>query len=123
MVVLRGQEYWVVSQKVYLDDQRDMQLIVKRADREHRKALFVTSASQKRLEDILLALKKLHEKNPGDVFYIFEGQKSCYHVVLCNRYLPWDILREFSEYYCTFDTNDMYENLCRKYGVRYEKLF
>lgn len=136
-VVLRGQEYWVVSQKVYLDDQRDMQLIVKRADREHRKALFVTSASQKRLEDILLALKKLHEKNPGDVFYIFEGQKSCYkelmlllsnmemqaYVVLCSRYLPWDILREFSEYYCTFDTNDMYENLCRKYGVRYEKLF
>lgn len=136
-VVLRGQEYWVVSQKEYLDGQRDMQLVVKHADREHRKALFVTSASQKRLEDILLTIRKLHEKNPGDVFYIFEGQRSCYqelmlllsnmemqdYVVLCNRYLPWDILREFSAYYCTFDTNDMYENLCQKYGVRYEKLF
>lgn len=136
-VLLRGREYWIVSQKEYLDGQRDMQLIVKRADREHRKALFVTSASQKRLEDILLSIRKLHEKNPDDVFYIFEGQESCYgeltlllsnmemqdYVVLCSRYLPWDILREFSVYYCAFDTNDMYENLCRQYGVAYEKLF
>lgn len=135
-VLLRGQEYWIVSEKEYLDGQRDMQLIAKYADREHRKALFITSASKKRLEDILILIGKLHEKNPEDVFYIFEGQKTCYnelklllanmemqdYVVLCSKYLPWDILRMFSVYYCTFETNDIYENLCRQYDVAYEKL-
>lgn len=52
-----------------------MQFLIKFADREHRKALFVTSASRERIENILLAVRELHERNPEDVFYIFEGQK------------------------------------------------
>lgn len=135
-VILNGQEYWVVSDKKFLDNQRDMQFLIKFADREHRKALFVTSASRERIENILLAVRELHERNPEDVFYIFEGQKSCYkqlklvlinlemqdYVILCSNYLPWDILNVFSVYYRTFDTKDMFENICREFNVAYEKL-
>ena len=44
------------------------------------------------------------------------------YVVLCSNYLPWDILNVFSVYYRTFDTKDMFENICREFNVAYEKL-
>lgn len=136
VISFRGRDYWVVSFKEYLDEQQDFQLLIKNRDREHRKALHITYAVHERFEEIIAKLQSLHEENPDDIFYIFEDQCYCYkelellvtnmgikdYVHICSRYFLWDELREFSTYYCVFPTDDIYEVLCRKLGVSYERL-
>lgn len=136
IVSFRGQDYWIVSSRDYLDEQKDFQLLVKYKDREHRKALHITYGVNEKFEDIIVKLQKLHEKNPEDIFYIFEDQYYCYkelellvnnmgmkdYIHICSRYFLWDVLKEFSTYYCVYSTDDIYKAVCRKLGVSYERL-
>lgn len=136
VVSLRGQDYWLVSSKKYLDEQRDMQLLIKHKDREHRKALHINYAEHENFEDILKKIQKLHEKNPEDVFYLFEDFQTCRkelglllinmamqdYVILCSKFFLWDVLKEFSVYYSTAKTGDIYEKVCGEYGTAYEVL-
>ncbi|MCH5266693.1 MAG: hypothetical protein J1F02_12395, partial [Lachnospiraceae bacterium] len=136
VVSLQGQDYWVVSSKEHLDEQRDMQLLAKYSDREHRKALHLTYADSEQFEEIAARIEKRHKQNPEDVYYIFEDQRYCRkemellitnmgmkdYVRLCSRYFLWDTLKEFSTYYRVCEAGDIYEKICQEFGVAYEAL-
>ena len=136
VATIHNQTYWMINAYSYLDGQKDFQFVQKCGESSSRYATHMSMSYIENIEDIMKAIRLLHEKNSHAVFYIFEDNQSCRkelelqcvnhkmedYVVLCSDHFLWDILSEFSGFYSIEENGDIYERICEAYGVAYEKL-
>nr|MCR5692232.1 hypothetical protein [Eubacterium sp.] len=136
VVDYNGNEFWLTEKNEYLDGQCVMKLLKKCGTKTQRKAVHIDYSDTDNIDEIMREIRLRHQKQPEDIFYIFEdfssnrkdmeliviNENMQEYTVLCSYHILWNMLKEFSTYYYTADYKDIYENISSEFQIAYEKL-